>query len=242
MKLTSIVFALQDIFVSICQVDDSLYFMCNIEDFKFLADTIQHVPLPLKTRYVFCCAPISRKQPFVCSLFLKVTSQFLHVCSLVSHFSLSQFARQFSRGEPLTFEWVTAQLGWPFNIPETIAELQHLENVFDVFDLYLWLTYRFPDMFPDTERMRNAQRDLDKIIFEGVKKISRLLDQQQATGKMFIAMKVFQSFVCQFMFLCKSKIKMDRLYFRGCARTANRKWFLPDFYVFLKKYKLVLFL
>jgi hypothetical protein len=62
----------QDIFVTLCTVDDSLYFMCNIEDFKFLADMIQHVPLPLRARYVFCCAPINRKLPFVCTMFLKV--------------------------------------------------------------------------------------------------------------------------------------------------------------------------
>ncbi|CAG2060623.1 unnamed protein product [Timema podura] len=46
-------------------------FMCNIEDFKFLADMIQHVPLPLRARYVFCCAPINKKMPFVCTMFLK---------------------------------------------------------------------------------------------------------------------------------------------------------------------------
>lgn len=62
----------QDIFVSLSTVDDSLYFMCNTEDFKFLAEMIEHVPLPLRVRYVFCCAPINRKMPFVCSMFLKV--------------------------------------------------------------------------------------------------------------------------------------------------------------------------
>lgn len=65
---------LMDIFVSLCTVDDSMYFMCNIEEFKFLADMIQHVPLPLRARYVFCCAPINKKIPFVCTMFLKVMS------------------------------------------------------------------------------------------------------------------------------------------------------------------------
>ena len=58
--------------MSLSTVDDSLYFMCNTEDFKFLAEMIQHVPLPLRARYIFCCAPINRKMPFVCSMFLKV--------------------------------------------------------------------------------------------------------------------------------------------------------------------------
>lgn len=113
-----------DIFVHLSTLDDSLYFMCNIDDFKFLADMIQHIPLPLRARYVFCCAPINRKAPLVCSMFLK-------------------YARQYSRNEPLTVEWVNRQIGWPVSVPKTMAELVHLESVFDVLDLYLWLSYRF---------------------------------------------------------------------------------------------------
>lgn len=109
-----------DIFVSLSTVDDSLYFMCNVDDFKFLAEMIQHVPLALRARYVFCCAPINRKMPFVCAMFLK-------------------YARQFSRNEPITFDFVVNNCGWPFRLPNTIIELVQLEAVFDVMDLYLWL-------------------------------------------------------------------------------------------------------
>lgn len=62
----------QDIFVTLSELDSDKYFMCNVADFKFLADMIEHVPLQLRTRYVFCCAPIPKKQPFVCTMFLKV--------------------------------------------------------------------------------------------------------------------------------------------------------------------------
>lgn len=51
--------------------------MCNTDDFKFLAEMIQHVPLPLRARYIFCCAPINRRMPFVCSMFLKVRIDFV---------------------------------------------------------------------------------------------------------------------------------------------------------------------
>ncbi len=54
------------------QLDDSIFFMCNVEDVKFLADIIEHVPLPLRARYTFSCAPINKKMPFVCTMFLKV--------------------------------------------------------------------------------------------------------------------------------------------------------------------------
>ena len=113
-----------DIFISLSTVDDSLYFMCLIEDFKFLADMIQHVPLPLRARYVFCCSPINTKAAFVCSMFLK-------------------FVRQYSNNEAITFDWLCRQIGWPLASPSTLLDLVHLESVFDVLDLYLWLSYRF---------------------------------------------------------------------------------------------------
>lgn len=146
---------LVDIFVSLSQVD-GLYFVCNIDDFKFLADMIQHIPLNLRSRYVFCTAPINKKQPFVCTSFLK-------------------FARQFSRDEPLTFNWVCRHISWPLATPKNIKDLVHLEAVHDVLDLYLWLSYRFMDMFPDTALIRDIQRELDDIIEEGVRNITRLI-------------------------------------------------------------------
>ncbi|XP_004521178.1 ATP-dependent RNA helicase SUV3 homolog, mitochondrial [Ceratitis capitata] len=153
---------LMDIFVNLCTVDDSLYFMCNIEDFKFLAEMIEHVPLPLRARYVFCCSPINKKMPFVCSMFLKI-------------------ARQYSRNEPITFDFITRNCGWPFALPKTIIDLMHLESVFDVMDLYLWLSYRFMDLFPDAMSVRIAQKELDDIIQQGVFQITRLLKNTEAS-------------------------------------------------------------
>lgn len=152
---------LVDIFVSLSQVD-GLYFVCNIDDFKFLADMIQHIPLNLRSRYVFCTAPINKKQPFVCTSFLK-------------------FARQYSRDEPLTFQWVCRHIGWPTPAPKNIKDLVHLEAVHDVLDLYLWLSYRFMDMFPDTILVRQIQKELDQIIQEGVRNITRLIRATDAS-------------------------------------------------------------
>lgn len=63
---------LQEIFKSLSTVNDDLYFMCNTEDFKELSNMIHHVELPLRVRYVYCCAPVNRKQTFVCAMFTKV--------------------------------------------------------------------------------------------------------------------------------------------------------------------------
>ncbi|XP_068614217.1 ATP-dependent RNA helicase SUPV3L1, mitochondrial-like [Brachionichthys hirsutus] len=146
---------LVDIFVSLSQVD-GVYFVCNIDDFKFLAEMIQHIPLTLRSRYVFCTAPINKKETFVCTSFLK-------------------FARQFSRDEPLTFYWVCRHISWPLDPPKNIKELVHLESVHDVLDIYLWLSYRFMDMFPDTALVREIKEKLDDIIQQGVLNITRLI-------------------------------------------------------------------
>lgn len=152
---------LMDIFVTLSTLDDYLYFICNTEDFKFLAEMIQHVPLPLKARYIYCCAPINKKMPFVCSMFLKI-------------------ARQFSKGEPITFNWLCGQVGWPFSMPRTILDLVHLESVFDVLDLYLWLSYRFVDLFPEAHLVRDIQKELDEIIQQGVIQLTRLLQNSES--------------------------------------------------------------
>ncbi|XP_005092180.1 ATP-dependent RNA helicase SUPV3L1, mitochondrial [Aplysia californica] len=149
-----------DIFEMSCELDQDTFFMCKNDDFKFLADMIEHVPLSLRVRYVFCSAPISVKQPFACAMFLK-------------------FARRFSRNEPLTLDWLCRQIGWPLKPPENLVELVHLESVFDVLDLYLWLSYRFQDLFPESHLIRDVQGELDQIIQSGVRNIVQLVKNQE---------------------------------------------------------------
>ena len=82
---------LVDIFISLSTLDDSMYTLCHLDDFKFLADMVEHIKMPLKAKYTFCCAPINRKMPFVCTMFLKM-------------------ARQYSRGELISFDWLCSQV------------------------------------------------------------------------------------------------------------------------------------
>jgi len=151
---------LVDIFISLSTLDDSMYTLCHLDDFKYLADMIEHIRLPLKAKYTFCCAPINRKMAFVNTMFLKM-------------------ARQFSRGDLVSFNWLCTQVGWPFAPPETILDLVHLEAIHDVFDIYLWLSYRFADMFPDIQIVREVQTELDTVIEEGVANIVHLLKNQE---------------------------------------------------------------
>lgn len=67
--------------------------------------------------------------------------------------------------------------GLPVRLPESIADLIHLENIFDVMDIYLWLSYRFVDIFPHGDRIRAAQAQLDDLIQEGVAQITKLIKE-----------------------------------------------------------------
>lgn len=144
-----------ELFIDICQFDTSNYFICDMEQFKLLAEHIQHIQIPLKARYLFCCAPINNKSTFAVAMFVR-------------------FVRQFSSSEPVTLEWLCQQLQWPVDTPKNVMELAHLEQVFDVLDLYLWLGCRFPDMFPDSVPVRSLQTTLDTIINQGVNNIVNL--------------------------------------------------------------------
>lgn len=62
-------------------------------------------------------------------------------------------------------------------LPQTIAELVQLENIFDVMDLYLWLSYRFIDMYPHSDQVRSAQVQLDDLIQQGVTQIANLIKE-----------------------------------------------------------------
>lgn len=129
---------------------------------------IQHVPLPLRARYVFCCAPINKKVPFVCTMFLQVT-------------------RQYSKNDAITFSWLCQHIGWPFSSPKTILDLVHLEAVFDILDLYLWLSYRFMDLFPDGNMVRDMQKELDAVIQEGIIQLTTLLKNSETGSSSGVA-------------------------------------------------------
>lgn len=151
-----------DLFIDLCEFDSSAYFICDMENFKVLANTIQHINIPLRSRFTFCCAPVNIKFPFTVAMFTK-------------------FVRQFSVSEPVTCDWLKRQISWPCRQPKNLEELNHLETVFDVLELYLWLSYRFTDIFPEPQQVRELQADLDTLIYGGVSNIVGLIKAVQST-------------------------------------------------------------
>jgi hypothetical protein len=141
--------------MSICKIDDGQYFLCKFEDIISLAEMIDHIPIKLRAKYTFATAPINLKQPFVCSCFVR-------------------FVRSFSNNEVITEEYLKRLLDWPFKIPKNLNEVTHLENIYDVLDLYLWLGHRFPDIFLYKEQVINMRIELESVISEGVTRLANI--------------------------------------------------------------------
>uniref|UniRef100_A0A7E4ZPZ0 ATP-dependent RNA helicase SUV3 homolog, mitochondrial n=1 Tax=Panagrellus redivivus TaxID=6233 RepID=A0A7E4ZPZ0_PANRE len=142
---------LLDIFTSVCSISDE-FFICSVQQIRDLAELIDSIPLPLKDRYTFCLVPIKPDRKVVASAFVKMV-------------------RRFSTGQPISFDWFCSVLNWPLAPAEKVADLMHLEQVYDIVDAYLWLSLRMMDAFPDEELVRGMERDLDELIQDGVDRL-----------------------------------------------------------------------
>ena len=104
--------------MQMCTIDDGQYIMCNFDDQIFNAALIDHLPIKIKSKYIFACSPIGRNNSFVST-------------------RLVNFAKAYSLNESVTIEFLKHNLKWSsLGVPENIDSIVHLENVYDVLDLY----------------------------------------------------------------------------------------------------------
>ena len=140
------------IFLDMCTLNDGQYFLCNFEDQIENAALIDHLPIKIKSKYIFSTSPISNQNLFVAT-------------------RLVNFARAYSENETVTIENLKNNLRWSsLGIPENIESLVHLENIYDVLDLYLWLGFRFPTIFPYQEQVKEMRIELESLVEKGIER------------------------------------------------------------------------
>ncbi|KAG4066866.1 hypothetical protein HA402_012933 [Bradysia odoriphaga] len=140
--------SIMDLFTSNSTLNGDLYFMSNMDDFKALADIIRYIDLPFRIRYVYCLAPVNTS-PDVIQMF-------------------TEFARRHSCGTPITCDFVAKECNLPAQTPQSTEQLSRLEKMFEVLLLYLWLSYRFKDVYPDGNQIRSCQKQLEDTIQKGL--------------------------------------------------------------------------
>jgi ATP-dependent RNA helicase SUPV3L1/SUV3 len=120
---------------------DGPFVAANIENMLEIAKMVDLYKLDLKTKYHLACAPLSLGSPYLESVF---------------HRYLIALEKQ----EPIPF-------GLPDNLPQvaqTSDMLFEAEEMVKEVSLYLWLSYRFPDAFVDTENALQARTILNNFI------------------------------------------------------------------------------
>jgi ATP-dependent RNA helicase SUPV3L1/SUV3 len=154
---------LLDIFISLSKLDDSKYFMCMFNDIKYFAQLINHIDnIPIRVRYQFVCAPINRKNTLLTSIFVKLV-------------------RLYSLNEPITAQVLSGLIGWPpQKMATSLSDLTHFESIFDILDLYLWLSIRFTDIFVDFEAVRQMRIELDHFL---AKSLNNMFSLSSASRK-----------------------------------------------------------
>jgi ATP-dependent RNA helicase SUPV3L1/SUV3 len=165
---------------------DGNYFLCNWGDRKELADAIEHMPFPLKDRYVLTLAPVKLQQ-LEKSTFVEAAHGFglmsmgekfveglssLHPCKFDS---IQRHGVKLSDLSPFAFlsNVDSSDFKNVISTARNSRQLLEYEGLHRVCVLYLWLHYRFPDAFPDRIRTTEVKRTLEDCISDTLEAIKR---------------------------------------------------------------------
>lgn len=122
----------------------STYFIANCEDMLKVAALVDELPLGLHDKFLFCISPVD-------------------VNDDISSQGLTQFAQTYAKkGIVHLREMFTPGT---LKVPKTQTALKELESIHKVLDLYVWLSFRLEDSFPDRE-VASAQKSICSMLIE----------------------------------------------------------------------------
>eukprot|EP01018_Ginkgo_biloba_P038820 Gb_37678 [translate_table: standard] len=122
----------------------SNYFISNCDAILKVAAVIEDLPLGLQDRYLFCISPVDMDD--------EISAQ-----------GLIQFAEKYAKkGLVHLQEIFTPET---IRVPKTQSALMELESIHKVIDLYVWLSFRLEDSFPDRE-LASSQKALCGMLIE----------------------------------------------------------------------------
>ncbi|XP_058106186.1 ATP-dependent RNA helicase SUV3, mitochondrial isoform X2 [Magnolia sinica] len=120
------------------------YFIANCEEMMKVAAVIDELPLVLRDKYLFCMSPVDMNDD-------------------ISTQGLIQFAESYSKkGIVRLKEIFTPET---LQVPKSQDELKELESVHKVLELYVWLSFRLEDSFPNRE-LASSQKAMCSLLIE----------------------------------------------------------------------------
>ncbi|KAL2349464.1 hypothetical protein Fmac_003464 [Flemingia macrophylla] len=120
------------------------YFIVNCEELLKVAAVIDELPLGLHEKYLFCISPVDMDDD--------ISSQ-----------GLTQFAENYAKKGLVRLREIFTP--GSLKVPKTPAALKELESIHKVLDLYVWLSFRLEDSFPDRQ-LASSQKAICSMLIE----------------------------------------------------------------------------
>ncbi|KAG9451949.1 hypothetical protein H6P81_004853 [Aristolochia fimbriata] len=120
------------------------YFIADCEAMLKVAGVIDELPLTLQDKYLFCISPVDMDDD-------------------ISAQGLIQFAETFAKKGIVRLKEIFTP--GTLQVPKTQNALKELESVHKVLDLYVWLSFRMEESFPDRE-LASSQRAICSLLIE----------------------------------------------------------------------------
>lgn len=120
------------------------YFITDCEDMLKVAAIVDDLPLGLYDKYLFCMSPVD-------------------VSDDISAQGLVQFAENYARKGIVRLKEIFTP--GTLQVPKTDNQLKELESVHKVLELYVWLSFRMDDSFPDRE-VAASQKSICSMLIE----------------------------------------------------------------------------
>ncbi|KAL9237641.1 hypothetical protein vseg_012166 [Gypsophila vaccaria] len=122
----------------------SSYFIADCEELLKVAAIIDELPLGLHEKYLFCISPVD-------------------VDDDISSQGLVQFAQTYAKKGLVRLREIFTP--GTLKVPTTPTALQELESIHKVLELYVWLSFRLEDSFPDRE-LAASQKSICSMLIE----------------------------------------------------------------------------
>ncbi|MCD7467539.1 RNA helicase [Datura stramonium] len=120
------------------------YFIANCEELLKVAALIDTLPLSLHDKYLFCISPVDMDDD--------ISSQ-----------GLTQFATNYSKNGLVRLREIFTP--GTLKVPKSHTALKELESIHKVLDLYVWLSFRLEESFPDRE-LASSQKAICSLLIE----------------------------------------------------------------------------
>ncbi|KAK2980626.1 hypothetical protein RJ640_011434, partial [Escallonia rubra] len=120
------------------------YFLADCEDMLKVAAVIDELPLGLQDKYLFCVSPVDMDDD--------ISSQ-----------GLTQFAQSYAKNGIVRLREMFTP--GTLQVPKTSTALKELESIHKVLDLYVWLSFRLEESFPD-QKLAASQKAICSSLIE----------------------------------------------------------------------------